>query len=379
MKILIRKLNIFACLFFKRVKERGEWKVAIKTGISGCLGWILGVAFSQIFHRPDTLVSGLWSALAAIVVQQTHLGSTYRSAWMRFLGVLIGCSMGVFFTWLWGSNPLSLCLSITLTVVICSTCGLKESVRISCLSVAVIMILWSIRPAIHPLVFGTFRFLDSCLGILIAIAVANILWPASISKMIGLSLTQAFCNFKELYLKAVTFSSLNEQELLSFKKQARQTIDLIWKSQQYLEDSKLEILSLYSSLDDWKILFEHLDLLYERIISLSKIHKEQLGKMIDGELQQALSPMVQETATVLENFADVLNNQAAVYSLTDLTQAIINLELAQNHFRSKKITRQYDFENVEGLFVFFYSLRAISTELIKISRYLDTLFSISKS
>ncbi len=359
--------------FISQRLEKVEWKIAIKTGLSAGLGLFLGLALSQFLQRPDTIISGMWSALAAIVVQQAHLGSTYKSAWLRFLGVMIGCFMGGFFTWLLGSNPISLCLSIIITIVVCSIFGLKESVRISCLSVAVVMILWGLRPTTSPWLFSFFRFLDSCLGVAAAVVIAHLFWPAQVSKKMGLSVSKTFRNLIELYDMAVALEPLTEKKREAFRLLSSEIVDLLWKNRTFLEDSKLELLTKFSGLDEWKMLYGHMDLLYENIISLSRVRKTALEKIIDQELQKGLDKMLEQTRITLTQYAEALEGKRADVSWEGLKEAIALLENQQNRFRSRHVTRKHEFEDVEGLYVFFYSLRVFALELIKTGKHMNAL------
>jgi uncharacterized membrane protein YgaE (UPF0421/DUF939 family) len=354
-------------LQLSEIVDRIEWKIAIKTGLSAALGLFFGMLWSHHFQRPETIISGMWSALAAIVVQQAHLGSTYRSAWIRFIGVFIGCAMGGLFTTLLGSNPLSLCLSIILTVVFCSLLGVKDSVRIACLSVAVVMILWGLRPLTNPWQFGFFRFLDSCLGIVAAVLVAHLVWPAKVSSKIGHSVSAIFSHFTDLFQQAVSANQNANYEQLSFE-----TMELLWKNYQYLEDSKLELIST-QGLEEWKSLFENLDAIYEHIDSLKHVYKNNLKVMLkDSDLEKDSKEVEKLIAAMLKNFSNVLNGEPLI-NFRPLEEALDHLKLSLQQFRDKKITRQYDLKDVEGFFVFFYSLKEMVSDLRKMHKHLSAL------
>lgn len=353
--------------------SRIEWKVAIKTGLSAGIALFLGLLLSHYFQRPDTIISGMWSTLAAIVVQQGHLGSTYQSAWIRFMGVLIGCGMGGLFTTLMGSNPVSLCFSIMITVVVCSLFGLKDSVRISCLSVAVVMVLWGLRPSTSPWMFGFFRFLDSCLGISVAVLIAHILWPAQVSAKIKKSVADTFQHFIKLFSWAVYMKPLSESENKIFAQLSQETERLLRKNQQYLNDSKLELLSKGDELEEWNHLFGHMEMILERIYALKTVYKIHLEAIIDSNLSRMTNQMILLTENTLQNFAAKMENTAPLKDLAVLDRASEELGAELIQFRSKRKTGQFDLKDVEGFFVFFYSLRALVAELQKIHKHLSLL------
>lgn len=350
-----------------------EWKAAIKTGLSGSLGLYLGLLWSAHLYHPDTIISGMWSALSAIVVQQGHLGSTYKSAWIRFLGMMIGCTMGGLFTTLMGSNPISLTVGIILTVVICSLFGIKDSVRIACLSVAIVMILWGLRPGLSPWQFGFFRFLDSCIGIAAAVLVAHLLWPAKVATEISHNVAETFQSFSRLFMWASYLKPLTPGENQIFYQLSKSTGELLRKNHQYLEDSKLELISESSDLDEWKLLFDHLDAVNEKIYILKNIYKEKVGLMVEAELNQDTMELVQSIEKTMQQFARALLSRSPSIDLVPLQLSSEKLSDALLGFRSKKITRQYELQDVESFFVYFFTLKALVHDLEKCKKHIDKI------
>jgi uncharacterized membrane protein YccC len=357
-------------MHIKNFLEKIEWKIALKTALAGSVSLFLSLAINTYFKRPDYIISGLWAALAAIVVQQAHLGSTYKSAWLRFLGVLVGSLMGGLFTTLLGSNPISLAVAIFLTIVICSLFQIKESLRIACLSVAVVMILWGLRPAINPWVFGFYRFLDSCLGISVAVVIAHLIWPLQVSR----KLSNHVADILDFVRTGYSFSTSLKRREPEVPAVLRKANELIWKSRQLLEDSKLELLTMYDNLEEWKFLFNHLDILVDKVRVLNKTHKENLEELMGGE---ALSFQLEEHKLVISNYLQSVS-KAFIMSLpspdeAELTQSLRNLNAGLGEFRKTKKTSQFKLEDVEGFFVFFYTLRAFADELFKVRKHMDAI------
>ena len=286
--------------------SRVEWKTAIKTGLAAGISLFLALVLTKWLHRPDGVVSGLWALFAALVVQQTHLGSTYRTAWMRLLGVMLGCFMGGLFTTFFGSNPLSVAVSIFLTMVLCSLFYLKDSTRIACLSVAAVMVLWGLKPDVSPWTFAYYRFIDSCLGVGVAVAIAHTLWPAKVSAKIGSSVAATFRALDALYQLGAKSHPLSDGEKETFHAQSHKIYELLWANRKIIEDSKLELLSKFSSLEDWKLLYFHLDLTFEGIAALKRVAKGRLSQLMDGELQSTCDKLKAETHAAFELLASTL-------------------------------------------------------------------------
>jgi uncharacterized membrane protein YgaE (UPF0421/DUF939 family) len=351
--------------------NRIEWKIALKTSLSASISLFLSLTINHYFKRPDSIISGLWAALAAIVVQQAHLGSTYQSAWLRFLGVLIGSLMGGMFTLILGSNSISLGIGIFLTIIICSLFNIKDSLRIACLSVAVVMVLWGIRPTINPWVFGFYRFLDSCLGIGVAVIIAHLLWPLQISKKLKANVALILEKLQKNYLLVAQSNQLVEKQHRIVLGNLRAANELIWKSRQVLEDSKLELLSTHDSLEEWKFLFNHLDIAVDRIVVLNRAYKDNLSKIIDVDLTNHFERLIDNVNLYMQNLIEAITTSTTIPEEIDLAQSLERLNDDLMRFRKTKKTSQFKLEDVEGFFVFFYSIRSFAEELSKISKHLE--------
>lgn len=342
-----------------------EGKVAIKTSLAAGLSFFLGTAVSHLTDRADIFISGVWTTQAAIVVQQTHLGSTYRSAWMRFLGVLIGCFFGGLLTVLLGSTPISLSVAIFMTVILCSMISIKDSTRIACLSVTIVMILWGLHPETSPWVFSFYRFLDSCLGISVAVLIAHSLWPARINTKIGQSVANTLQNLSRMFRLAANLNEASSDQIQEFRQLAFNTHELFWKNRQILEDSRLELLTKHTGLELWQLLFAHLEKLYEQIFTLSNVYRVHLNAMIDQGLDQQFKKITSECDKLLLEYALVLQGSSSQPELSELEAAVNGLDNELVRFRATRTTSKYELNDVEGFYVFFYTLKEAAEEIIK--------------
>jgi uncharacterized membrane protein YccC len=70
-------------------------------------------------------------------------------------------------------------MAVTLTVLVCGLCGFEEAARLAGVAVAIVMIVGHpVRPWIAPL----HRFLEVSFGILVAVVVSGLIWPARRSR-----------------------------------------------------------------------------------------------------------------------------------------------------------------------------------------------------
>lgn len=354
-----------------------EVKLALKTGIAAALALFLGLALGRIFDRPDVLVSGLWCVLAAIVVLQAQLGGTYKAAWVRFLGVLIGSIIGSLSIYFFDIDIiLNVCLSIFFTIIICSILNLKESFRIASLSTAVIIILGEHNPAVNPWMFGFFRFIDSCIGIAVAVFVAHVIWPEKAGEHLRFNLMKSLTLIGKYYRLATMLEPEGEGYAKALDEQFFEIQKLTYENRLYLDESKLEILSRPPGPEDWTIVVNQVELIFESVVALGQVKKDVLVKIFDDSLSAHISEVIDKTDLGFQDLEKLIESQKAPQHLAELDEALKALSDDLLRFRGTRTTRKFNLEDVESFFVFFYRLKSIGEGVLKLELYLQKLFSL---
>jgi uncharacterized membrane protein YgaE (UPF0421/DUF939 family) len=353
-----------------------EIKNAIRTGIASALSLFVGVWFSKLLNRPDYLISGLWCVVSTIVVLQAHLGGTYKASWQRFLGVIIGSVSGCVLTYYLGSNPVSLGIAVAVTVIICSFLRMQESVRIACLTVAVILVLSGLRQDLDIWWFGIYRFLDSCLGICIAVVVAHTLWPAEATEKIEHNITKIFSSLSKLFHLSADLEVESERHEKLFYTLKDEIDELLEDNNERLDEARLELAMRHTSLDSWKQLLISLRSSLDAIITIKQLPKSKLILILDESLLTKLQDFSEETEASLQRLSGMfeIEENGAVKD-QDLTVAYNALKEDLVRFRGTRATRQFDWKEIEGFFVYFYSLGMVAEEIFHMEELLPKLHS----
>lgn len=355
--------------FFSRI----ELKVAIRGGVAAALSWFLGVGFSKFLAHPDSLVSGIWCVLSAFVILQAHLGGTYQAAWVRFLGVLLGSFVGAICTSLLGANPLTLGLSVVLTVCILSLFNLKDSIRIACMSLSVVMILWGLSPSVSPWTFAFFRTIDSTLGILVAVIIAHTLWPSEATQVIRQKMSQVLNLSGKMYRLLMSLGEATEEFAYQSKKIWNEVESLMSETLEFLNESKLELLIKSHSIEQWKNLIDDIERVFNTIQGVQSYRESQLQRIFDEELKSHVNQVVAQTELAFQELSRVLLTNEKSNVMFQTLNATHKLNLDLERFRGTRATRQFDFEEVENYFVFFFNLRHIVEELVVVERTINGL------
>jgi uncharacterized membrane protein YccC len=138
---------------------------AAKTALAATLCWWLALRFG--------LHDGYWGSISAIIVMQSNVGATVTASRDRILGTFIGAFFGFAFS-LFSAPPWNYILAIILAIVVSGLLGMRDSARLACVTITIIMLVpssasrWSL---------ALDRVLEVLFGIVIALAVTTLIFP----------------------------------------------------------------------------------------------------------------------------------------------------------------------------------------------------------
>lgn len=357
-----------ACL--TNLFDRVDFKIAIRNGIGAGLALFVGNMLSETLHRPNTVISSLWTCITTILVLQAHLGGTYRAAWNRFLGLVVGTFMGGAMTAWAGSDPVTLAISVALTIIVCALFKLQESFRIAIATVAVIMIVWQLNPEVSPWIFSMYRFIDSCFGIVIGVLVAHTIWPFHAREKIRQNLAEAIDHLGTLYRDITAPTEEQDHTVYELIKEVDENF---YNNRQILEDSKAELITKSARVQDWAILLSQMDELFEQVLSMRHVYKPSTRKLFDESLKLHFQKLIDNINTSFTEIAQMMRTGKWNANLPDLELSLSKLKEELLRFRGTKTTREFNLEDVEAFFVFFYSTKALLDVLKRAEGTIQTL------
>jgi uncharacterized membrane protein YccC len=152
----------------------------IKTGLAAGLCYWLSLRFG--------LHEGYWSAISAIIVLQSNVGSTVTASRDRFIGTAIGAILG-FLASPWRRHPAVFAATILVALVVCGLLNLKNSSRLAGVTITIVMLVE--RNGSHWTI-ALDRVIEVMLGILVALAVSVLVLPRRARQHLQAGLTQEF-------------------------------------------------------------------------------------------------------------------------------------------------------------------------------------------
>ncbi len=355
--------------------KRFDYALALKMGVTASLSFYAGQNLVLFTHRPDVLISGLWCVLTAVVVIRSNLGGTNEAAFYRFLGIVIGSAFGGVFAYYLGSTGFSLGIGVFFTAMACLLINIKESILIASLSVAVIMVMNGIYPEHNPWMFSLFRLIDSTVGILIAVFVSYFLFPKQAEEDIHLNLAKVLSALGKLFQLSLEGGEHIEMHRLAADQIKLEVDKLMIDARKNFEQSKLELFSKGDDQQEWSLILNSIDRIYEGILAIRSVYQYNMTKIFDDNLSNQLEKYRDQTTIAFDSLVQQLENHLSSkisYPFAEESNALDALNTELVRFRSTRSTRRFELEDVENFYFFFHSLRTIGEELQRIETHLTS-------
>lgn len=363
--------------WIKKLLVATEAKLAFKMGLAASISLVLGISFGHMLDRPDTLISGLWCVMASIVVVQAYLGATYKAAWARFLGVLIGSIAGGILVNVLGADALSLGISVFSTIIFCSLLGIKDSFRIAGMSTAVIIVMGGLHPLINPWLFSFYRFIDSCIGIIVGVIVARFVLPQRAIENIQQNVGKTLNLISKLYHMAANVEEPSTANKTSTDDLLVQIEGLLLDNRNNKKEADVELFDNASARGNWALIIDEVETIFEAVSALNFVHKNTLSKIFDDSLAAAVEDVIDKTEISFRSLEKIMKNEPAEPAAEALKQSIGHLNEELERFRGTRTTRKFNLEDVESYFVYFYSLKTIGDAVIKMEEMVRTAQELS--
>jgi uncharacterized membrane protein YgaE (UPF0421/DUF939 family) len=158
-----------------------DFRLAIKTALAGCLA----MYFAELLRLPQSY----WAAVSAMIVMQANLGAAVKQSWIRFAATAVGAAVSIPFVAYFQQNLLAFGVAVLVTVMLCTILHLQDGLRLAAVTVAIIVLIPHTGRARLP---ALNRFLEVSFGILVALLVAEFVWPSSAVESLRRGLGAAF-------------------------------------------------------------------------------------------------------------------------------------------------------------------------------------------
>ena len=134
--------------------------------------YFCGYYFTSLFHEPTSFVGGLWAAISGIIVIEGMAGDTLRSAKIRIIGTLSGAIISGVYLLLFPFSLVGYAACIAAGVLFCYVFRVQNAIKLTGITISVILIVSTIEQELHPIINAGLRFAESAIGTAVAIVAA---------------------------------------------------------------------------------------------------------------------------------------------------------------------------------------------------------------
>jgi uncharacterized membrane protein YccC len=192
---------------FLTSEKRALLLLAIKTAMAaGISYWLAKLAGLQ---------DGYWGSISAIIVLQSNVGSTVTASRDRLIGTLIGAGFGAVFSLL-STEFWPYLLAVITAMVTCSLLGLKNSSRLSGVTVTILML---VHRTGSNWTMPMHRVLEVLLGIVVALGISTLVLPSRARTRLRDGLAQEY----------LLMGALFEAVLQGFRGKPSELLPQLWK------------------------------------------------------------------------------------------------------------------------------------------------------
>lgn len=334
-----------------------DFRHAFKIGIAGGLALLI----SQILH----LQHPVYAVIPVAVVMQSSLGSSISASFNRILATIIGAIIGAALASTWGNEAtyfIALGLGFFLINVICNYAGYIETIATTGIVLGVVML----QHGGEPWTFALDRFLETLLGIIIALAVNYLLWPPHAAYRLRKTLYKLLADFGRLYefiCLAYTSGHYSREQIYEYKQtievRMRQLEDL-WPEAKKESGGRL----FFNDVSEYVV-----KRIYGHLLTMDQAVQESKDDTFWKEMAYELGDLSRVTR---QTFFDLSGAIAVQEPLTITPELYESLEQAQARLDQIERTRgsYYPVAEIMRFFTFFHAIEEIANKLTK----LDVLF-----
>ncbi|MEH2378714.1 MAG: aromatic acid exporter family protein [Nostoc sp.] len=308
-----------------------------------------------------------YAAIAAIIVMSSTHGSTLLLGIQRIIGTVIGAIGGAIFAVALGTNFWSLGISVFLTIFLTSYWKFNEAAKLAGYVSAIVILSHSQSPWLYA--WG--RFLETLLGIGVALLVNNFIFPASAGVELRRCLSQTLTDLEQFYELVVDSAFTGNYDRPRVDKLKTSIISSLTKGRSLWQ----EVRQGQTNEPPGKRVNEAWEFLIRRIWEHILTMEHTVLARQQDTFWQILSPQITqlalETKSAMLTLATAVKSHQPSLSLSGMEVAITNATEQLNRLEEIK-QQDYPMDEILRFFTFFYTMEEVGRKLQKMAGTLST-------
>jgi uncharacterized membrane protein YccC len=291
---------------------------------------------------------------------QSNLGSSWKASGQRLLGTAVGALTGAIFTWLLGGNLVWLGAAVCVTLLVCSWLGLRESLRLAGVTLALVML--SGQDASPWAVAGQ-RFLDVVLGILSALLTQTVVWPSRAGAELRQELGRALAACGGLYRPVVESclkGTYRQQDLDGLRAEVRRSL---LRAQVLVGDWQSEPMRQRPEDGGLPALVGQIGEVRHHLLAVDRAAAAMGQDTFYRKLQAPLGELAQATGAAFDWLAAAVTSPKLPDGSPNLDQALAAVDREYDRLREARASSAFAAEEILRFCTFFFNLKAVTRGL----------------
>ena len=329
-------------------------KMAFKMAIASAIS--LEIAQALRWEYP------FYAVIAAIIVMSSTHGSTLLLGIQRIIGTVIGAMGGAIFAVALGSNFWSLGISVFLTIFLASYWKFNEAAKLAGYVSAIVILSHSQSPWLYA--WG--RFLETLLGIGVALLVNNFIFPASAGVELRRCLSQTLTDLEQFYELVVDSAFTGNYDRPRVDELKTSIISSLSKGRslwQEVRQGQTNEPPEKRVNEAWEFLIRRI---WEHILTMEHTVLTRQQDIFWQILSPQIIQLAQETESAILTLATAVKSHQPSLSLSGMEVALTNATEQLNRLEEIK-QQDYPMDEVLRFFTFFYTMEEVGRKLQKMA------------
>jgi len=155
---------------------------SFEASIIAVICFMIGKTLSTLVSDGKSYIDGLWCMISALVVLQSIIDDSLKTAKSRVIGTMFGSIIAGLVCIIFGYGYTAILLAIGLCVLILNLLNFEDGVRIATATAAVITGYGFMNPDYSPIINAVMRSIDTLIGVLFSILIVYISYKLKIRR-----------------------------------------------------------------------------------------------------------------------------------------------------------------------------------------------------
>lgn len=326
-----------------------DYRHAIRTAVAGMAAMFL----AKYLRLPEAY----WAAISAIIVLQANLGAALRESSIRVAATAIGATVAIPFLAYFGTNLIGFGLAVLLTVLLCSLLNLQSGMRLGAVTVGVILLIehhgkpWT--PALH-------RFLEVSFGIVVALVVANLVFPTTATAKLRATVGRGYAVMAQLLVAILDkYRGTPDSEIGEIRSEMQ---SLLRAAEDLRGQSKYETTLVSADFELIDRMMQCQTVMFYQMSALDLAARRGGENSFYRELLPEIDALATGIETTLNRFSTVLMNKNTAYQRFDFAFALAALSDKNLAIREQRLSQKYTLEEILHFHTLLVGLENLAAE-----------------